>query len=689
MIINNLIEDDKMKRRMGIVTTSTDVGLYYKKQLINLLGDQVQINHYSFENNDFDNVKKLTEIETLDLILISTYSQYEIIKNFLGRDFNMVISKLTLSKDAYKTLKNLTNVSSAMFVNLSLEMSIETIGLLYALGINHIKFTPVYPNMDKIPELDVAITTGESRYVPNFVNKVYDLGHRLIDEITIIELFIALGMEDKLDSENVINYFDKLVSYNMGTEYLLNKSSLLRNQLDTLLRLMDKGLIHVDKNGNIASFNGIVEQIMKISGGDIIGKPAKEKLPQINFFNFNIKNKLIIINNEYVTVSVYKINSPNNDFSGAYAIVEDFESKEKAQNKLRLQLMNKGHIAKYEIHNIIGESVAIKELKSLIIRMAPSNSPVLITGESGTGKELVAQALQNLSNNKDRHFIAVNCAAFNPSLLESELFGYEPGAFTGAVKDGKKGILELANNGTLFLDEIGEMNIDLQVKLLRVIQEGEFMRVGGNEIIKVNLRIIAATNLDLIKQINTGLFRKDLYYRLNVLPINIPPLRDRKEDIESLLNFFMKQNSSNFVLDKETIESLKNYDWDGNIRELINCVLYLDNLNKPIIKTIDLPHHIRNIIKQKESNITRTLSFKEDKKNIIVLQILYDAFLKKIKLGRRSISQIAFENNYHISEYDVKGILEELEVLGFVHVSRGRGGTTISKKGIEYINKII
>lgn len=319
--------------------------------------------------------------------------------------------------------------------------------------------------------------------------------------------------------------------------------------------------------------------------------------------------------------------------------------------------------------------------------MAPSNSPVLITGESGTGKELVAQAIHNLSNNKDSHFVAVNCAAFNPSLLESELFGYEPGAFTGAIKEGKKGIFEMANNGTLFLDEIGEMNIDLQVKLLRVIQEGEFMRVGGNEIIKVKLRIIAATNLDLLEQIKKGLFRKDLYYRLSVLPINIPPLRERKEDIESLLNYFIKGNKSNFVLDKETLEALKNYSWDGNIRELINCVLYLDNLNKPIIKPMDLPHHIRNSVAHKDYNLSKILDYSEDK-NTIILQILYDAFLNKKKLGRRTISEIAFKNNYHISEYDVKGILEELAELELIHVSRGRGGTIISKKGIEHIKKI-
>lgn len=673
-----------MNKRLGIITLSREVGQYYKDQLGLLFDTSVEIRSYSFENEDLDREENIEELKTLDIILISTYSQYEIVKKYMGRDFNVVISKLTLSRKGYERLKEFSGVENAMLVNLSLEMAIETIGLIYNLGIENIKFTPVYPNMDKVPDIDLAITTGESRYVPDTVREVYDLGHRLIDEMTIVELFVGLDLEEDLNRKIIKDYFASLVSHNTGVEYLLNKSNVLSSQLDTLLSLMDKGLIYTDRDGKIVSFNGSAEEIIKNTGSNMIGQIASDVLPQIDFYDYKIKNRLVKINGEHVTVSIYRINKHKDRFDGAYAIIENFESKEKTQNKLRLQLLSKGHVAKYNINHIIGESEEIKKVKSLIKRMAKSDSPVLITGESGTGKELVAQSIHNLSNNKNRHFVAVNCAAFNPSLLESELFGYEGGAFTGAMKEGKKGIFEMANNGTIFLDEIGEMPIDLQVKLLRVIQEGEIMRVGGSELIKVNLRIISATNVDLAKEVEEGRFRKDLYYRLNVLPINIPALRDRKEDVELLLNYFKKQNNSHFQLDKKAEGIIKNHAWDGNARELINCVLYLDNLDKDLVEAEDLPYHIKNSINK--AKLVKREDFKiEDERQRVVLEILYEAFLNREKLGRKRISERAYGRNHHLSEYDVKRILKELDGLGLVDVSIGRGGTSINKKAINLI----
>lgn len=641
----------------------------------------MEILNFSFEANSFDNKKNIEVLRSLDVILISTYSQYEILKKYLDHDYNVVIGKLTLSKRGYDILKSLKGISTAMLVNLSIEMCLETMGLLYQLGFDNYKFVPVYPNMEKIPEIDVAITTGEMRYVPDNAKQVYDLDHRYIDESTIIELFINLGIEEYLTKKSVTDYFDMLVSYHMGVEYLLSKSNVLKNQFDTLLSLMDKGVIYVDKDNIIRTCNGNASNIVNILRSDLIGRNSKDALSEIDFTDDGIKDKLVIINDEYVTVSIYHIKDMNEKYNGAYAIIEDFESKEKTQNKLRLQLMNKGHVAKYNINHIIGKSESIKGVKDLIRRVAKSNSSVLITGESGTGKELVAQAIHNLSNHKDKHFVAINCAAFNPSLLESELFGYEAGAFTGASKTGKKGIFEMANNGTLFLDEIGEMPLELQSKLLRVIQEREIMRVGGYEIIKVNSRIIAATNLDLDQQVRAGLFRKDLYYRLNVLPINVPPLKERKEDIEILMDYFKEKNSSSFSIDKEALSFLKNYSWGGNIRELINCVEYLDNLGKSTIKLEDLPHHMKN----KTSDTRKENIEFEDERYLVVLKILYHAFLNKRKLGRKSISEIAYQKNYHLSEYDIRTIIKELSERDLVDISVGRGGTTISNRGIEFM----
>jgi two-component system response regulator PilR (NtrC family) len=224
------------------------------------------------------------------------------------------------------------------------------------------------------------------------------------------------------------------------------------------------------------------------------------------------------------------------------------------------------------LENIIGKGPAMQELFSVVSKTAESNANVLIIGESGTGKELVAKAIHSLSPRKDNHFVTVNCAAIPEGLLESELFGYMKGAFTGATSN-KQGLFELANEGTLFLDEIGEMPMSLQAKLLRVIEGESFRRVGGITDIKVDVRIISATNKNLEELIDKGLFREDLYFRLNVLSVKIPPLRDRRDDIPLLIDHFLRKFARGKKrFSPEAITLLQNYKWKGNVRELENII---------------------------------------------------------------------------------------------------------------------
>ncbi|MGZ5435580.1 MAG: sigma 54-interacting transcriptional regulator [Pyrinomonadaceae bacterium] len=227
-------------------------------------------------------------------------------------------------------------------------------------------------------------------------------------------------------------------------------------------------------------------------------------------------------------------------------------------------------------HNMVGESPLLQRVYQLISKVAPTNSTVLIFGESGTGKELAARAIHRNSNRGDKPFIAANCAAFAETLLESELFGHEKGAFTGALLQ-KKGRLELADGGTIFLDEIGDLSPSLQTKLLRVLQEREFERVGGNRTIKVDIRLLAATNRDLEDLIKTGGFRQDLYFRLNVVKLTMPPLRERRDDIPLLANYFARKyaekcNRRVMGISSEARKRLMTYDWPGNVRELENAI---------------------------------------------------------------------------------------------------------------------
>jgi two-component system response regulator AtoC len=248
----------------------------------------------------------------------------------------------------------------------------------------------------------------------------------------------------------------------------------------------------------------------------------------------------------------------------------------------------------YRFENIIAKSSKMQRVIELIKIVAKSNATVLITGESGTGKELVARAIHAQSHRHSKSFVAVSCAALPESLLESELFGHEKGSFTGAYAQ-KKGKFEFADGGTLFLDEVGEMSANVQVHLLRVLEEKEFTRVGGNELIKVDVRVISATNKDLRRAVEKGQFREDLYYRLNVVTIELPPLRERKEDIPLLAEYFLNRFSSENQKEitgfsPEAMESLLGYDWPGNVRELENAIERAVILAKDsIIAVADLP----------------------------------------------------------------------------------------------------
>ncbi len=291
-----------------------------------------------------------------------------------------------------------------------------------------------------------------------------------------------------------------------------------------------------------------------------------------------------------------------NILGGYLKLYLDFEEAKRRieEEKNRLQSRLDAIISKTEIEGLVVKSEKVLELIDIVKNVANTPATVLLTGESGVGKEVFAKAIHQLSNRAKKPFIKINCAAIPEDLLESELFGYEKGAFTGA-NTVKKGKFELANGGTIFLDEIGDMPLSLQSKILRVIQEKEVERLGGSKPIKIDVRIIAATNKNLEKMVYEGTFREDLYYRLNVIPIHIPPLRERKEDIPVLIYFFLdkfnKMYGKNLTISKDLVELLSEYDWPGNVRQLQNTIERMVILAKSEkLDFNDLPVDIKNKI---------------------------------------------------------------------------------------------
>ncbi|MCZ6872877.1 MAG: sigma 54-interacting transcriptional regulator [bacterium] len=294
-----------------------------------------------------------------------------------------------------------------------------------------------------------------------------------------------------------------------------------------------------------------------------------------------------------------------------------------------------GRLASYDPDRMIGDSPPIMEVLQQVEQAASSRSTVLLRGESGTGKELVARALHKLSDRSQQAFIQLNCAALPESLLESELFGHERGAFTGAVKM-RRGRFEMADKGTLFLDEIGDISPTTQVKLLRVLQERSFERVGGSRHITVDTRIIAATNVDLEAAVRTGRFREDLYYRLNVVPIVLPPLRQRQEDIPLLVGYFLQrfnaENHKNLKISSPAMDLIVGYDWPGNVRELENCIERMVVMARRDIvapEEVPLPVNLHDmptlsapvtLSKADDQSLTRTIADLEHERLIEALQ---------------------------------------------------------------------
>ena len=283
--------------------------------------------------------------------------------------------------------------------------------------------------------------------------------------------------------------------------------------------------------------------------------------------------------------------------------------------------------AKELFPHIIGSSASMRNIFTQIIKVAPTDSTVLISGESGTGKELIASSIYERSTRKGKPFVKINCVAIPEGLLESEFFGHEKGSFTGAIEQ-KKGKFEIADKGTVFLDEIGDMPLATQAKLLRVLQEREFDRVGGTKPIKVDIRFIAATNKSLPEMIKNGTFREDLYFRLNVFSINIPPLRERKEDIILLANYFMKTLPCKLRLSNSALRKIIDYSWPGNIRELKNVLEQASILNEDgIIKTHHLPAITWQNVLDISSNPDDSMPI-DDKLNLMEKEIIIEALRK-------------------------------------------------------------
>lgn len=387
--------------------------------------------------------------------------------------------------------------------------------------------------------------------------------------------------------------------------------------MEATLRCATDGLLTVNSDNCIVSINAAGAEIFNEKPELLIGRDIDSLLHEMQFVdifkghprlcNIDNKEKMVVLHRESVSV--------DGKIMGEVINIRKAADVESLEHRIQRNLSYNGYQAKYTFNDIIGYSYSLESAKRMARRYAKYDSTVLITGETGTGKELFAQSIHNESPRRNGPFVAVNCAAFPENLIESELFGYDKGSFTGAIKEGKPGLFEKASGGTIFLDEISELPLSLQPKLLRVIQEREIVRVGGNKVIPIDVRIISSSNKNLLCHVGSGLFKEDLYYRLSVLELNIPSLRTRKEDIKLLVSAFIQQNNKRLNthyngIEPDALALLENLSWKGNIRELRNIierVMVLSNdhvITEANIRLIMNPSHDIEIHEQVPAHMT-------------------------------------------------------------------------------------
>lgn len=644
-------------------------------QLNGLVGDKINIKGYYLDGNMEENIED-------DLVLISSQGIFNKVIKYLSVNCPYIIARRSINYHEIYKIIDLEEGSEVLLVNDLESTTTEAIALLKTLGLDYISYYPYYPGIKKYPKLKTAITIGEPELIPQCINEYINIGTRIIDYTTLVEV---LGKLDLLDEKaNILSarYLRDIIDLTKETRRMMKINNRINTQFKTIINSVHDGIVAFDKDNRITVYNPIAEKIFRIPEemaleNDLGAIDPIVKHLKILDDKLSEGEELIKINGKNIIAKKYMTKGDNINKEKIYTL-KDVTEIQRLEEELRRKLVSCEYTTSYNFESIQGKSKTIKYAKNLAKRIAKSDSPILIEGESGTGKELFAHAIHNASNRKNGPFVAINFAALPDSLIESELFGYEEGAFTGARKGGMKGLFEQAHGGTIFLDEIGDAPISFQIRLLRVIQEKQVRRIGGTKVIPIDVRILSATNKNLKDLIASGDFREDLYYRIKVLPLEVPPLRERKLDIMVLAKTFYNDYFDNkpitiaseyFSLIQDHLEA---YSWPGNIRELHNIVEYLvcscDN-------NIPTPDNLPNELS--ESKI-------DNKWESIQYQILYEIYnanKNNKSIGRRSLSR-----KLSLPENQIRERIMDLEAQKLIKINRGAKGLTLLDRGFNTIS---
>ena len=577
--------------------------------------------------------------------------------------------------------------TSALVVNEPQEAAIETVKSMFSLGINHLNLTPYWAGSD----LDVSlyeniIYTGFKFACPPNKSNYINIGYRQLTLATIVEIIRTYD----LPSEYINDLHKKYTKIAIDNYYTINsflrETRSLKDNLEYVCNLSENAIITINPFNQVSLINPAAEHFLGTEKSNVIGLEYQRcftehpLLIELLSQKKNIYDLLIYLKEKPVLVTINMISIEGNLHSLMH--ITPVEQLQQSETKIRTKLHKKGFTAKYTFEDIKGNSNIIQRTINLARQYAKSDATILITGKSGTGKELFAQAIHNSSIRSNAPFVGINFAALPESIAESELFGYEEGAFTGATKGGKMGLFEIAHNGTIFLDEIGDASPSMQIRLLRVIEEREIIRVGSSHVIPINIRIICATNKNLSDMVKLGTFREDLFYRIRVLPLNIPSLTDRKSDIPLIVNSLCKIYGVNSKLPDYLLNKFLTYDWPGNIRELKTIVQFfsvLENNAHDILTQDDILHYFF----QHEMVEDNPLNLSEDL--LAILKEINIANTKGTLIGRYSLSKLPKLQNMNLTETKIKVRLNKLVSLGLINIGKTKQGVTLTDKGLNII----
>lgn len=653
-------------------------------QLRYYLDDYMDIQGYSEE-------VEIKEVVKADLVIMSSNVLADEMCCYVDESCPILIAQRLLNIENMEKLFSIQRGTSVYFVNDIRENVFLCIEFLKEIGIDYLDYIPYYPGCRIYRTADIAITAGEPSLAPKDVRQIIDLGARIIDISTIIEILKHLGlMEEKLALVSA-KYRETMIRFNKNLYHLFNEVSGTNQQMAKILNQINDGIIAFDGQGRLSIFN---EKSKAIFGAHIVGEAIQKTTfdPQVKAYllSDDFTDRIVNVHGDHFIVSKFRIDK----MDMTVCTVKNAKESKDIETKLRQSLVKKGYFGKYKFSDIIGPSQVMQDTLRIAKKLSKSDLNILIYGESGVGKELFASAIHNESGRQQGPFLAINFSALPEELVESELFGYEEGAFTGAKKGGRVGIFEQANQGTIFLDEIGDISPRIQARLLRVLQEKEIRRIGGSENIPIDVRVIAATNKDLIQMCKEDSFREDLYHRLRKCYLNIPPLKIRREDIDPLIGFFSRKHGAESLhIPDDILQLIADHPWSGNVRELENTIEYFIAVSEDgCVDRADLPDDFFDSPVRRgkaEFDYAEQLSNKGNLEE-------YGYFLEAIKahtdqgltISRKKLADLAKEHFPYMTEERVRRKTDDLQALGLITKSVGRIGMRLTTIGVKNMTNI-